>query len=57
MHQGGLWLGHDWYHFNVWKESANVLGFDLYQVDIPGLLDTAGVYGYFNDTERFLAFR
>lgn len=57
VHQGGLWLGHDWYHFNVWKESANVLGFDLYQVDIPGLLDTVGVYGYTNDTERFLAFQ
>ncbi|MGX5818832.1 glycogen synthase [Chitinophaga lutea] len=57
VHQGGLWLGHDWYHFNVWKENGNSLGFDLYQVDIPGLLDTPGVYGYPNDTERFLAFQ
>ncbi len=57
VHQGGLWLGHAWFHFNVWKEVSNVLGFDLYQVDIPGLLDTPGVYGYPNDTERFLAFQ
>ncbi|WP_341840098.1 glycogen synthase [Chitinophaga caseinilytica] len=57
VHQGGLWLGHDWYHFNVWKESNNALGFDFYQVDIPGLLDTPNVYGYSNDTERFLAFQ
>lgn len=57
VHQGGLWVGHAWYHFNVWKETSNTLGFDLYQVDIPGLLDTPGVYGYMNDTERFLGFQ
>lgn len=57
VHQGGLWVGHEWYHFNIWKESTNALGFDLYQVDIPGLLDTKGVYGYPNDTERFLGFQ
>ncbi|PSL44922.1 starch synthase [Chitinophaga niastensis] len=57
VHQAGMWLGHDWYHFNVLKERSNELGFDLYLVDIPGLLDTPGVYGYPNDTERFLAFQ
>jgi starch synthase len=57
VHQGGLWLGGDWHHFNVWKESSNKLGFDLYLVDVPGLLDTQGVYGYFNDPERFTAFQ
>jgi len=57
VHQAGMWLGHQWYHFNVFKERTNVLGFDLYLVDIPGLLDTEGVYGYGNDTERFLAFQ
>lgn len=57
VHQGGLWVGHEWYHFNVWKESTNALGFDLYQIDIPGLLDTPNVYGYPNDTERFLGFQ
>ncbi len=57
VHQAGMWLGHRWFHFNVWKEKQNTLGFDLYLVDIPGLLDTDGVYGYYNDTERFLAFQ
>lgn len=57
VHQAGMWLGHNWYHFNVIKERSNELGFDLYLVDIPGLLDTPGVYGYPNDTERFLAFQ
>ncbi|GAA3931900.1 glycosyltransferase [Chitinophaga oryziterrae] len=57
VHQGGTWLGHDWYHVNVWKEDHNTLGFDLYLLDIPGLLDKEGVYGHWNDTERFLAFQ
>jgi len=57
VHQGGCWLGHNWYHFNVWREVTNLLGFDLYMIDIPGLLDTERVYGYYNDTERFLAFQ
>ena len=57
VHQGGTWLGHDWYHVNVWKEENNILGFDLYLLDIPGLLDKEGVYGHWNDTERFLAFQ
>ncbi|ASZ12422.1 glycogen synthase [Chitinophaga pendula] len=57
VHQAGMWMGHDWYHFNIWKEQENTLGFDLYLVDIPGLLDKEGVYGHFNDTERFLAFQ
>ncbi|WP_291909249.1 glycogen synthase [Chitinophaga sp. CB10] len=57
VHQSGMWLGHQWYHFNVFKERHNSLGFDLYLVDIPGLLDTPAVYGYPNDTERFLAFQ
>lgn len=57
VHQGGTWLGHDWYHVNVWKEQHNTLGFDLYLLDIPGLLDKEGVYGHWNDTERFMAFQ
>jgi starch synthase len=57
VHQGGMWLGHHWYHFNVLKERSNELEFDLYLLDIPGLLDTTGVYGYQNDTERFLGFQ
>ncbi|MVT08859.1 glycogen synthase [Chitinophaga tropicalis] len=57
VHQGGTWLGHDWYHVNIWRETTNVLGFDLYLLDIPGLLDKDGVYGHHNDMQRFLAFQ
>lgn len=57
VHQGGTWLGQTWFHFNVIKEKTNKLGFDLYLLDIPGLLDKEGVYGYYNDVERFTAFQ
>ncbi|RAJ08414.1 starch synthase [Chitinophaga skermanii] len=57
VHQGGVWIGRDWYHFNVLKEEKNILGFDLYLIDIPGLLDQPNVYGYDNDVERFLGFQ
>jgi starch synthase len=57
VHQGGTWVGHNWYHVNVLREKNNVLGFDLYLLDIPGLLDSDGVYGHYNDMQRFLAFQ
>ena len=39
------------------QENTNVLGFDLYLVDIYGLLDREGIYGYGDDVERFVAFQ
>ena len=57
VHQGGMWLGNSWHHFNVIKEKTNKLGFDLYLVDIPGLLNQESVYGHWNDQERFTAFQ
>ncbi|HYC40285.1 MAG TPA: glycogen synthase [Chitinophagaceae bacterium] len=57
VHEGGQQLGG--YHFNyaVIKEKTNTLGFDLYLLDINGLLDRERIYGYDDDTERFLAFQ
>lgn len=46
-----------WVDFTVIKEKTSKLGFDLYLIDINGLLDTEKIYGYNNDTERFLAFQ
>ncbi len=57
VHEGGVWMGNTWRHFSVIREKTNVLGFDLYLVDIPGLLDQEGVYGYYNDEERFTGFQ
>lgn len=50
-------LGNWWFSFTVIKEKTNKLGFDLYLIDINGLLDREKVYGYDDDTERFMAFQ
>jgi starch synthase len=50
-------LGDLWFDFTVIKEKHNKLGFDLYLVDINGLLDREKVYGYDDDTERFTSFQ
>ena len=40
-----------------YQGKTNVLGFDLYMVDINGLLDRDKIYGYDDDSERFIAFQ
>ncbi|HEV7330093.1 MAG TPA: glycogen/starch synthase [Flavisolibacter sp.] len=57
VHEGHQQLGS--YHFNyaVIKERHNKLGFELYLLDIYGLLDREKVYGYDDDTDRFVAFQ
>lgn len=57
VHKGFTNLGNWWFEFTVIKEPLNVLGFDLYLLDINGLLDREKVYGYDDDTERFTAFQ
>ncbi len=57
VHKGGTNLGNWWFEFTVIKEKTNKLGFDLYLLDINGLLDREKVYGYADDTERFTAFQ
>lgn len=56
-HKGNAHLGNSWFEYTVIKEKSNVLGFDLYLVDINGLLDREKVYGYDDDTERFVSFQ
>jgi starch synthase len=57
VHKGSTNLGNWWFEYTVIKESTNVLGFDLYLLDINGLLDREKVYGYDDDSERFTAFQ
>ncbi|MBO9562822.1 MAG: glycogen synthase [Niastella sp.] len=57
VHKGNTNLGNYWFDFTIIKEATNKLGFDLYLVDINGLLDREKVYGYSDDTERFTAFQ
>jgi starch synthase len=55
--KGSANLGNWFFDFTIIKESANKLGFDLFLVDINGLLDRHKIYGYDDDTERFAAFQ
>lgn len=57
VHESGSYLGSTWFKYAVIKEKTNKLGFDLYLVDIDGLLDREKVYGYEDDTERFVSFQ
>lgn len=57
VHEGGQYLGGQFFHYSIIKERTNKLGFDLYLIDINGLLDRERIYGYSDDTERFLSFQ
>lgn len=52
IHQNG-----NMYQVQVHKEKNNVLGFELYLVKIPGLLDRDNPYGYWDESQQFLAFQ
>jgi starch synthase len=57
VHKGYTNLGNWWFIYTVIKEKTNRLGFDLYLVDINGLLDREKIYGYSDDSERFTSFQ
>jgi len=50
-------LGHWWFDYTIIREKTDKQGFSLFLVDINGLLDRERVYGYNDDTERFMAFQ
>lgn len=56
-HKGWFRMGEMSLDFTIIKEKHNKLGFDLYCVDIHGLLDREKIYSYDDDTERFTAFQ
>jgi len=57
VYAGFVNLGNFNFPFTIQKEKTDVLGFELYLVDIPELFDRNEVYGYEDDIERFLAFQ
>ena len=57
VHEGNQRLGNHSFRYSIIREKANKLGFECYLVDINGLLDREKIYGYADDTERFLAFQ
>jgi starch synthase len=55
--KGATNLGNWFFEYTVIKENTNKLGFDLFLIDINGLLDRQKIYGYDDDSERFTAFQ
>ncbi|MEC3881026.1 glycogen synthase [Parapedobacter sp. 10938] len=52
FHQGSRLL-----EMTVLKEQSDVLGFELYLIKMPGLLDRDEPYGYADESEQFMAFQ
>jgi len=50
-------LGSRRLYFEVLKEREDILGFELYLIKIPGLLDREEVYMYPDEREQFIAFQ
>src|SRR5688572_12546564 len=57
VHEGSQQMGFHFFRYSVIKEKTNKLGFGCYLLDINGLLDREKIYGYEDDTERFVAFQ
>ena len=55
--RGSIYLGPTKLDYTIIKERNNALGFDLFLVDIKGLLDRTTIYSHADDTERFVAFQ
>lgn len=45
------------YQVQIYKEKSDILGFELYLVKIPELLDRENVYGYSDESRQFIAFQ
>lgn len=54
---GFIHQGPDMLQIQVLKEKTNVLGFELYMIKIPGLLDRENPYGYSDEHFQFIAFQ
>jgi starch synthase len=57
VHKGSIHPAGMFIEYTIIKEKNNVLGFDLYCVDIFGMLDREKIYGYDDDSERFIYFQ
>lgn len=55
--EGQIHQHYQHFRVHVLKEKSGVLGFDLYLIRIPGLLDRENPYGYWDESQQFLAFQ
>lgn len=56
-YKGNVTLGTLNFPFSILKEKTDILGFELYLVEIPELFDRKDVYGFPDDIERFISFQ
>lgn len=57
VYQAAGMLGKRPFNFKILKEKTDKLGFELYLVYIPGLLDRPEVYCYPDEREQFIAYQ
>ena len=50
-------LGQKAFEYSILKESSGSLGFDLYLIYIPGILDRKEIYCYPDEIEQFISFQ
>jgi len=50
-------IGSKTFEYHILKERNRTLGFDLYLIQIPGLLDRKEIYCYPDETEQFISFQ
>ena len=55
--KGNTNLGDWFFDYTIIKLKNTKLGFNLYLVDINGLLDRPKIYGYTDDNDRFIGFQ
>ena len=57
VYRGSIQQGSRPLQVEVYREQHDTLGFGLFLVKIPGLLDRDDVYGYADESEQFMAFQ
>ena len=55
--KSSLTVGKQVYNYQILKESKSQLGFDLFLIHIPGLLDRPEIYSYPDEIEQFIGFQ
>nr|WP_294942147.1 glycogen/starch synthase [uncultured Mucilaginibacter sp.] len=55
--QGTTLLGTRRIYFEILKETTDKLGFELFLIKIPGLLDRENIYSYPDEQDQFMAFQ
>ncbi len=57
VYTGNFQQGSQPLELQVYREKTDALGFGLYLIKIPGLLDRDEPYGYVDESEQFMAFQ